>query len=409
MNTVFTRRHALSLAAGGAAAGCAAPSVKLNDAIQTPSGSLAGDAGDDRFRQFATAPETPLHRYGFKAWSDVLSAYVIDVGPPDRFAPAPEAPQTGTRFVEGHDSRYRTEGNRIPFSLFREEDAKIFADARGAIERLPETAALSGAGWLDQMAFWFNLHNACVIEQIAKQYPVKYPKRMQIGDMLFDDAKLVRVAGVPLSLKEIRVNIVYRYWRHPAAIYGFFHGIIGGPSIQSFAFEGNTLHRQLARPAGEFINSLRGVRNYNQHTAVSGLYDEARMLFPNFDEDLRRHLLYFAKGVVAEGLAEGNPLRLSDFEPRVADLAGGDIYTSSSVAVGSTTALSANPSATSAIAISELNRSRLKARLAGMPLPPSAARMLSELQEKQERLAIRSRRRSGGTVIIEDLPTDPQF
>lgn len=409
MSTSFTRRHALCLAVGGAAAGCAAPSVKLNDAIQTASGSLASDAGGGRLRRFATTPETPLHRYGFKAWSDVLSSYVIDVGPPDRFAPAPEAPQTGTRFVEGHDSRYRTEGNRIPFSIFRKEDAKVFADARAAIERLPETAPLSEASWLDQMAFWFNLHNAAVIEQIAKQYPVKYPKRMRIGDVLFDDAKLVRVAGVPLSLKEIRVNIVYRYWRHPAAMYGFFHGIIGGPSIQSFAFEGNALHQQLARPAGEFVNSLRGVRVYNQYTAVSGLYDEARILFPNFAEDLRRHLLYFANGVVAEGLAEGKPLRLSDFEPRVADLAGGDTYTSSSVAVGPTTALSSNPSSTSAIGVAELNRNRLQARLAGMPLPPSAVRMVAELQEKQERLAIRRQRRSGGAVIIEDLPTDPQL
>lgn len=421
---ILDRRSAIALVGGGVAmlSGCATPSGggATNTSRQTRSLSMRPEAlpadyfdtTPAPFPQFSSVPEVPTYGFNFDSWQKLIATYVIDFGPSDRVSRRRPAAAIGTRFVKGHDSPYRAEGNRIPFSLFEDEDRRRFSQAREVLEELGEKAPISQFSWSDQLAFWFNLHNAALIEQLALRYPVQHPERMAVGpDRLpLHDAKLVTVQGTPLSLRDIRVEIVYRHWRHPAAIYGFFHGVVGGPSIRKGAYRGGRITRQLADSANEFVNSLRGVRDFKNHIGVSRLYEEILPLFPNWERDLRNHLASFAGSDVGQLLETDLPLRIKQYDTRIADLAGGERETTSSSptpATGFFASDTRTPDASNILGGQMITQFTRPSSSSIPGLPDHANRMMRERRNKFETLQSRFRRRRKGTVTITDLPTQP--
>ncbi len=418
------RRSLLSMTLGGAAflTGCTNtnPNMvgsdgtrRVSRTTRSPSRLVPVDYFDTTpapFPQFASVPDRPSLGFNFQSWQRLIAKYVIDFGPSDRVSRGRPAPAMGTKFVKGHASSYRSEGNRIPFMLFEDEDVRRLSRAREVLEELGNTAPLGNFSWSDQLAFWFNLHNAALIEQMALHYPTRYPERIALGPqgLPLHHAKIVTIAGTPLSLRDIRVEIVYRHWRHPAAIYGFFHGTVGGPSIRKGAYHGARLTRQLADSAGEFVNSLRGERDFRSHIGVSRLYEETLRLFPDFQQDLRKHLSSFAGNQVGELLDSNAPLRIKQYDNRIADLSGGERDTTTSSRTPST-----------GIAPTDIGRPQVSDRLGSQMiasitqssshipgLPDHANRLMLERRNKFQTLQSRFRRRRG-TVTITDLPTSP--
>ena len=368
------------------------------------------------FPEFSIAPETPKARFDFTAFTNVFRQYVVDLGPSDRFIPSKPRGQTGSRFSKGHTSDYRLEGSRILFAALKREEKKLLTRVPQALAHMGSQRPLSDYSWLDQMSFWMNLHNALIIGSIADKYPVKFPSRMKVGSprSLLHDAKLVEVQGVPLSLRDIRVEIVYRHWQEPLAAYGFFHGVVGSPRLDLDAFNAENITLQLNNNAGEYINSLRGVREGNDVTRVSRLYSDATPLFKDLESDLRPHLQKFADDETSEILAKQLPIKLDQFEERVADLSGGDtsIATSSftpSTGVGAAGGeASGNPDGPGeGVGSSPLSTSTLRAN--ATRLPDHATGVLREIEQKHARLRRQNRfNRRRGTVIIEDINTSPQ-
>lgn len=406
----FTRRQ-IHLLAGGALASVGCTSTGAGSA------ALPADyyeATPAPFPQFGRRPENPDYTLGFSSWSGVIRRYVIDFGPSDRVGLSRPEPEMGSRFARGHASPYRAEGARIPFSLFEESDAQVFAEARAVLEKLGDDAPFERVRWSDQLAFWFNLHNAALIEQIALAYPVKRPGGLRVGPQRLPllDAKLVRVQGTPLSLRDIRQEIVYRYWRHPGVLYGFWRGEVGGPSIRRGAFTGSAVNKQLGAAAEEFVNSLRGVRAYGARISISRIYEDAVPFFDDWRTGLRAHLSAFADGDVAELLASDAALYFGQYDQTVADLAGGDTG-SSSKSPTPTTGVYASTNqrdigrvpigiASQLVAAMEVNRT-----LTMVPgLPEHAGRVLRERARKLVNVRRRTRRRRG-IVTIDDLPTAP--
>lgn len=422
-----TRRSIMAIAGGGAAilSGCTAPGGGARSnitAVRSRGGASRSKAlstdyfstTSAPFPQFSAIPETPTYGYNFSSWHKLISKYVIDFGPSDRVSRSRPAPPMGTRFVKGHRSPYRAEGNRIPFSIFEEEDRRRFTEARQVLEALSDQAPIAQFSWSDQLAFWFNLHNAALIEQLALLYPARQPERMRVGPerLPLHEAKLVTVQGTPLSLRDIRVEIVYRHWRHPAAIYGFFHGVVGGPSIRKGAYQGARINRQLADSANEFVNSLRGVRDFRSHIGVSRLYEEAAPLFPDWQRDMRNHLANFAGDQVGQLLETDLPLRIKQYDTRIADLAGGESDTSSTSPAPETafapvaSSLGQTPDASFNLNSNLIARiSRSTPSLPG--LPDHANRLMRERRNKFQTLQSRFGGRRRGIVTITDLPTRP--
>jgi len=286
----------------------------------------------DIFVQFKPNPQKST-RIDYGTWDSLVEEMVVYSGPSIRKRMSRPAAITGSRFVRGHSSAYRLEGNRIPYSQIADEFEGFISDYRKDLERIGTQVDIAKLSKNEQLAYWLNLHNVVMIEQLTKAYPLKRPRAEKIGKpkVLLHDAKIVKVKNTPLSLRDIREKIVYPNWRNPKVIYGFYLGDIGSPSIQNTAFTADNVSRLLDRNADEFVNSLRGFNVRNNKQYVSELYrDVAKFYFPNFDSDVATHMQKFMRDGVKVQMTSA-PFYLDRYDKTIADMTGGQgVYKSAS-------------------------------------------------------------------------------
>ncbi|MFL0355779.1 DUF547 domain-containing protein [Erythrobacter sp. GH1-10] len=264
------------------------------------------------------------HRIDYSIWTSALSNFVISMGPPLRKKPFNPPSVIGTRRQLGHNSIYRLDGSMFAFSFMNDEVRESFTEYRLDLQSVADTLDIQSIPRNEQLAYWLNLHNVAMVEQIAKHWPVRQPREIEVDGVPLDHAKFIVVEGIALSPRDIREKIVYPNWRNPKVIYGFWRGEIGGPAMQREAFTGNNVSDQLDRAAREFANSRRGVEKRGDTLHVSQLFEEAApFYFRDFEADLRKHLLDFAEEEVREMLGETATAKASLSEHDIADLAGG--------------------------------------------------------------------------------------
>ncbi len=306
-----------------AALACTAPAVVA--ANETP--TVAVVQAESQFARFVPAADAQQTRLDWTAWDRALNWFVLNMGPSLRELPPPVEPGIGTRFTFGHNSRYRLEGNKIAFDMLEEKQRASLTEYRLDLQRIGSEIDLASLSRNEQLAFWINLHNVAVIEQLALDYPVMSPSKVEPEgfDDPLDTAKFITVAGVAMSPKDIRTKIVFPNWKDPRVIYGFFRGDIGGPSIAKNPFTGENVASLLADNAAEFVNALRGVDRSGNTMTVSQIYEEARpFFFGDFDRDLRAHLTQYAEQDVAAILASTSRVEASIYETDIADLSKGE-------------------------------------------------------------------------------------
>lgn len=317
--TTVTRRLMAALAAGVALSLVAATPVAAQDSATAASADFA------RFTPKTTATQTSLD---YAVWDDALRYMVFRMGRSSReAAPSVETGLAG-RIKRGHQSRYRLEGNRVIFSFLEQDIIDSLTAYKKDLESVADQVDISSLPRNEQLAYWINLHNAAVIEQLAQQYPIRSPSLPKFGaeQVSLDEAKVITVNGVRMSPKDIRTRIVFPNWNDPKVIYGFFRGEIGGPSIAGEAFTSRNVSRLLADNARDMVNSLRGVEKIGSTMQVSKIYEEARpFYFPNWEADLRAHLEKYARDDVAEILAKTDRSEASLYETDISDLAGGQV------------------------------------------------------------------------------------
>lgn len=345
---------------------------------QSPDDGSATAVADGQGTPFVPRPDAAKSDVSLEySFLDKALAYmVLRMGPSTRQGLGRPDAMVGTRHVFGHESRFRLEGNRIIFSLLEPEDFAPLAEYRRDLERVGSEIDIASLPRNEQLAYWINLHNVAVIEQIAAHYPVVSPSRIQIGPEKrpLDEARFIEVAGVKLSPKDIRTAIVYPNWDDPLVMYGFFRGEIGGPSIQRSAYTGANVRALLSESANEFVNSLRGVEGYGRTLLVSKIYDEATpFYFSQTERDLRTHLARFAEDDVAAILAKTTAIKTNTYDDAISDLAGGE----------------REP---------EYNYVEDSNRFRGVRLTNSMRRMLSERENKYDKL--REQGRIGRVIIL---------
>ena len=128
------------------------------------------------------------------------------------------------------------------------------------LERISGELDIAALPRNEQLAFWFNLHNAAMLEAIAREWPVRQPREIMVDGVPLDDAQFLTVRGIAMSLRDIRENIVFANWRDPKVIYGFWRGEIGGPALEREAYTGANVNSLLDIAAQDFVNSLRGIQ-----------------------------------------------------------------------------------------------------------------------------------------------------
>jgi hypothetical protein len=293
-------------------------------ALAAPAHAQTSAPGDAELATFAPSQTPNADKIDYSIWDEAMKNIVVSMGPSLReSAPRPE-PSLGSRRQYGHISRYRLEGTRVMFSFLDADVIASFTEYRKDLENTANIVDIQALSRNEQLAYWINLHNVALVEQIANAWPVRQPREILIDGVPLDEARFITVEGIKLSPRDIREKIVYRHWKSPDVIYGFWRGEIGGPSLQKEAFNADNVARLLQRGASDFVNSLRGTHELGDRLQVSQLYQEAApFFFPDFEKDLRAHLARHADEQTTALLAKTSGAEPAIAEHDIADLEGG--------------------------------------------------------------------------------------
>ncbi|MFB9374883.1 DUF547 domain-containing protein [Algimonas porphyrae] len=379
-------KHLPALFTFTAALAIAPASFGQAQTISTPSLTLsAATASASPYSRFTPNP-TKATRLDFTLWDEILKDMVLYTGPSLRQRASQPSPVVGSRMTFGHTSPIRLEGNKVLFEGI-DDDFKTMLDIyvedlvdignRIDLASIPQDA---------QLSYWMNLHNILVIQGIAENYPISSPSRIKGADGLgFHDTKRITIDGVPLSLRNIRQDIVYANWSNPLVIYGFFHGDLGSPSIQRKAFTADTVWDTLRFSGTEFANSLRGFIVYGDKPQISRHYEDAAPYFfaNDFNAQVRRHMGALLNPEVKEEFDKATAVvKVARYEDDVADMTKG---TNDRIQLGSVRTLD------------PLGGTR--------EVSSTLARAIQETGEKMTKIR---RRGLFGTVTIEDIQTVPE-
>ncbi|UTW45535.1 DUF547 domain-containing protein [bacterium SCSIO 12696] len=109
----------------------------------------------------------------------------------------------------------------------------------------------------EQKAYWINLYNALVVQQILSHYPIASVD--QIGEMSLDST-LVTIQGKSLSLNDIEHRILRPLWRDHRVHFALVDGSLGAPNLQPVAYTGRTVRAMLKQAGREYLNHPRALQ-----------------------------------------------------------------------------------------------------------------------------------------------------
>ncbi|NVJ71643.1 MAG: DUF547 domain-containing protein [Alphaproteobacteria bacterium] len=282
--------------------------------------SPAAYAGSD-YQQFSEYSEKEVIQVSYHDWSYILKTTVFEGGMSDRSYAPPPTPGVGRKVYKGNSSPTRYEGNRLYFMAFMEDsNQKAIHRIRRELEAMP--GAVPMAEWTknQQLAYWLNLYNITVVEQIGKAYPETNIRSLLYGRKGILDKKLLTVAGEKLSLNDIHHKILIPNWNDPLIMYGLFHGYVGSPNIRKEAYTARNVYQMLRENAAEFINSNRGMVRDGDNLRVAELYQINKALFPDWNKDLKAHLEAFATADYVPAIRRAGKVRAKTEDYYIADL-----------------------------------------------------------------------------------------
>ena len=232
--------------------------------------------------------------------SELLRTVVVDVPTSDRAIAEPARQLTGTRMTVKVNKLTVNEGNRFLYETFEDNEAaqQYLLKLKIVLQQLPSKTPLEKFSREEQLAYWLNLYNVTVLNEVVAVYPKRNLRKLVAGKKSVFSKKGLLVAGIPLSLNDIQYTILAQNYNYdPLILYGLYQGIVGGPDIRTTAYNGDDVYRALEDNAYEFINSNRGTFKRDEELfRVSSFYKRNSDYFPDFESDLTRHLLVFLEG-----------------------------------------------------------------------------------------------------------------
>ena len=149
----------------------------------------------------------------------------------------------------------------------------------------------------EQFAFWANLYNALTISIVLSAWPVKSirairPSLFSLGPW---SGKVVRIAGVELSLDDIESGILRPGWKDSRVHYAINCASFSCPNLPRRAWRGATLDTRLDAAASAYVNHPRGARFDGDALTVSSIYRWYRRDFGGTDTAVIAHLAKYAR------------------------------------------------------------------------------------------------------------------
>lgn len=292
------------------------------------------------FRGFDASSKLTIN---YSDLDSLLDAAVLNTGPSDRKKASSSQAKTGTRMKVRVNRATVNEANRFYFEVFAnsEKNQQTLRDIRSRLEKIPLLVPLERFSREEQLAYWINLYNITILDEIVRVYPEADLEKLLVGEESIQAKKILEVAGVPLSLDDIQFTILKQnYENSPLLVYGLYQGNIGGPNIRKNAYTGNYVYADLIDNAIEFINSNRGTYCTDDRVfRVSSLYARNKLFFNDFDPDLKEHLLIYLEGKERAELVAATTIKADINDWTVTDLFGSYREPAGSIANNNSAAL----------------------------------------------------------------------
>lgn len=290
--------------------------------LSMSAGLMALQTENQTYTHYSEFTENSTLEMDFSIVDQLLHAGVMNMGPSTRAYAKVVKASTGTRLKQTIDGATENEANRFFYENLKKDQAKILK-LRNELEAIPTATPLNQYSKKAQLAYWLNLYNVSIINELAIIYPLNNLRPVLTGDDSILDQKILNVANTKLSLNDIHYRILPAlYPDSQLYIYGLHQGIKGSPNIRTKAFTASDVEQKLKDNAIEFVNSNRGTQ-FNGGKGVvrvSSFYKRNEQLFPEFDTGLKSHLLEFANNAIHEDIknasrfkANINNWRINDF------------------------------------------------------------------------------------------------
>jgi hypothetical protein len=359
-------------------------------------------------KQFQASSPDSKYSIKYDDVNQLLKKTVVNTGRSSRERAAPNRATTGTRMKKSIKRSTVNEGNRFYFEVFQGDDeAKVVLNSiKNNLQLVPDQVELAAFSRNEQLAYWLNLYNVTMLDALVNIYPENKLNRVIGGKNSILDDKILKVAGVDLSLNDIKFILRENYNGDPLVIYGLYQGIVGGPNIRKVAYTGPIVYNALEDNAEEFINSNRGTESKDSKTfRVSSLYERDEAFFPT-DDVLKKHLLRYLQSPELEELQAASKIKRDIDDWTITDLYGSSRDPGGSLATNAAALLDSSTSTQPGQNAGESVTTNFSA--ASSSLVAKAARdtrystdLLVRLQEIDARRELTAK--GGGVVTIEEL------
>ncbi|MBV1910951.1 MAG: DUF547 domain-containing protein [Kangiellaceae bacterium] len=273
----------------------------------------------------AHSPDS-TYKIGYEDYDLLLKQNVVDLGRSFRQKAKRIVARTGTRLKARRNLQTALEGNRFFFQNFKTAEKKqLLTTVRVSLETLPNELSLKEFNKNVQLAYWLNLYNVTLLENLVNVNAYTNMEDYLYGDDAFLDKKILTVGGKKLSLNNIQYDIVLpNYGNDSNVMYGFFQGVIGGPNLRNEAYTGANASSQLKENGQEFVNSNRGTLNNSGGTfRVSNIYQRNQNWFLDFNKDLKNHLLELVDANDRQQVRDAKEFKANIKDMSFANLNGG--------------------------------------------------------------------------------------
>ncbi len=352
-----------------------------------------------------TAAELPEHWFDSDEQSQIQIRYddvdhllqqaVLMSGPPSRKKSSASMATVNTRLKNNFNVLTINAGNKLYFEEFRKkpELRAAVTEIRKSLEAIPTSVRLNQLNKKEQLAYWLNLYNLVVIDEINQIYPRKNLKDYVLAPDGLLARKTMQIEGVALSLDDIQHAVLkVNFPDQPLVLYGLYQGYIGSPSIRKHAYTGENVMRALKLNAFDFINSNRGTYPDRNNFRVAGFYQRNAVYFPDFQRDLRDHIQGFLQDSEQQQLEQAVALVTDIDDWTVTDIHGSSRSYGSAAHINSA-------------AILEIRN--MPASASGWIGKVEDVGLYSTDQIQRMRELRFNHINRGGVVTVSDLPADP--
>lgn len=168
-------------------------------------------------------------------------------------------------FFEKADSFFSqyVNGGKVAYNVLKTDNSKL-----EALIKLSNTLKVNKADENTFKAFWINVYNLGVIQQVVVNYPVKSPIKI-IG--FFDNNKM-NIGGKYITLNDIENKILRSNFKDPRFHFVLVCGAVSCPPIVNYAYVPSKLDHQLDNQTRLALNNINFIKQEKNKVKISEIF-----------------------------------------------------------------------------------------------------------------------------------------